>query len=381
MSAETILTNARIVTADAEFDGTVVLRGSHIAEVADGRSHAASAIDLEGDYLVPGLVELHTDNMEKHFAPRPGVKWPSVSAVMAHDTQIGAAGITTVFDSLALGDVHGRSDRVQNRERMIEAVCSASDRRMTRAEHRIHLRCEITAEDAVDAVDKWIDLPLVGLVSINDHTPGQRQFLDPEKLKQYYMGKYAMTDAQFEAFSQHATELHHRNAAKHRAEIVSRAQARVLPIASHDDATRAHVREAVENGMTIAEFPTTHEAAEASREAGLAVLVGAPNLVLGGSHSGNIAAIDLLRAGHVDILSSDYVPASLMESVFKLPSAGIGISLPQAVRLASFNPARAVGLGDRGEIAADRRADLVRVRTVDGAPVVRAVWREGERVV
>lgn len=381
MRSETVLTNARIVTADAEFDGTVVLRDGRIAEVATGRSHAAGAIDLEGDYLLPGLVELHTDNMEKHFAPRPGVKWPSVSAVMAHDTQISAAGITTVYDSLALGDVHGKSDRVQNRERMIEAVCAAADRQMTRAEHRIHLRCEISADDAVEAVDKWIDLPLVGLVSINDHTPGQRQFLDPEKLKQYYKGKHAMTDDQFDEFSIRVTELHHRNAVRHRSEIVSRAHARALPIASHDDATEAHVKEAVANGMTIAEFPTTHEAAQASRDAGLAVLVGAPNLVLGGSHSGNIAAIDLVRAGHAEILSSDYVPASLMESIFKLPAADVGISLPQAVRLASLNPAKAVGLGDRGEIAADRRADLVRVRTVDGAAVVRAVWREGERVV
>lgn len=381
MRSETVLTNARVVTADAEFDGTVVLHDGRITEVAAGRSHVDGAIDLEGDYLLPGLVELHTDNMEKHFAPRPGVKWPSVSAVMAHDTQISAAGITTVYDSLALGDVHGNSDRVQNRERMIEAVCAAVDRQMTRAEHHIHLRCEISADDAVEAVDKWIDLPLVGLVSINDHTPGQRQFLDPEKLKQYYKGKHAMTDDQFEEFSIRVTELHHRNAARHRSEIVSRAHARALPIASHDDATEAHVKEAVANGMTIAEFPTTREAAQASRDAGLAVLVGAPNLVLGGSHSGNIAAIDLVRAGHAEILSSDYVPASLMESVFKLPAAGIGISLPQAVRLASLNPAKAVGLGDRGEIAADRRADLVRVRAVDGAAVVRAVWREGDRVV
>ena len=381
MRTETVLTNARIVTADAEFDGTVVVRDGRIAEVAPGRSDAASALDLEGDYLLPGLVELHTDNMEKHFAPRPGVKWPSVSAVMAHDTQISAAGITTVYDSLALGDVHGKSDRVQNRERMIEAICGAAERQLTRAEHRIHLRCEISAEDAVEAVDKWIDLPLVGLVSINDHTPGQRQFLDPEKLKQYYKGKHAMTDEQFEEFSVRVTALHHKNAARHRHEIVSRARARALPIASHDDATEAHVREAVANGMTIAEFPTTREAAQASRDAGLAVLVGAPNVVLGGSHSGNIAAIDLLRIGHAEILSSDYVPASLMESLFKLPASDVGITLPQAVRLASLNPARAVGLSDRGEIAADRRADLVRVRTVDNAPVVRAVWREGERVV
>ena len=381
MSTETILTNARVVTADAVFDGTVVIRNGLIAEVEASACHVAGAIDFDGDHLLPGLVELHTDNMEKHFAPRPGVQWPSLPAVMAHDAQIAAAGITTVFDSLSLGDVRGESDRVKNRARMVEAICTVSERRMTRVEHRLHLRCEVTPDDAVDAVDRWIDLPLVGLLSINDHTPGQRQFLDADKLKQYYMGKFAMTEPQFEEFHARALELHSRNAARHRREVVARAHRRGLPLASHDDATRAHVAEAVENGMTIAEFPTTREAAEASREGGLAVLVGAPNLVLGGSHSGNIAAIDLLRDGQADILSSDYVPASLMESVFALPEAGVGITLPQAVRLASLNPARAVGFGDRGEIASGRRADLVRVRQYEGAPMVRAVWSAGERVV
>jgi alpha-D-ribose 1-methylphosphonate 5-triphosphate diphosphatase len=380
MSTETVYTNARIVTADREFDGTVIVRDGRIAEVSEGRSAVPGATDLDGDYLLPGLVELHTDNMEKHFSPRPGVKWPAIPAIMVHDAQVAAAGITTVFDSLSLGDVRGDTDRVKNRARMVEAICEASDRRMTRAEHRLHLRCEVTPDDAVEAVDRWIDLPLVGLMSVNDHTPGQRQFLDASKLKHYYMGKFAMTEAQFEAFHAQSLELHERNATRHRAAIVSRAQARALPLASHDDATREHVLEAVRNGMTIAEFPTTEEAAEASHEAGLAVLVGAPNVVLGGSHSGNIAAIDLVRAGRADILSSDYVPASLVEAVFKLP-AEAGISLPQAVRLASLNPARSVGLADRGEIASERRADLVRVHMLGDAPIVRSVWREGERVV
>jgi alpha-D-ribose 1-methylphosphonate 5-triphosphate diphosphatase len=381
MSTETILTNARVVTADRVFEGSVVIRDNLIVAVDESPCRLAAAIDLEGDHLLPGLVELHTDNMEKHFAPRPGVQWPSLPAVMAHDTQIAAAGITTVFDSLSLGDVRGESDRVKNRSRMVEAICAVSERRMARVDHRLHLRCEVTPDDAVEAVDRWIDLPLVGLISINDHTPGQRQFLDADKLKQYYMGKFAMTEPQFEVFHARALDLHARNAANHRREIVARAHERALPLASHDDATRAHVAEAVENGMTIAEFPTTREAAEASREAGLAVLVGAPNLVLGGSHSGNIAAIDLLRDGYADILSSDYVPASLMEGVFALPGACVDVSLPQAVRLASVNPARAVGLEDRGEIASGRRADLVRVRQFQGAPMVRAVWCAGERVV
>jgi alpha-D-ribose 1-methylphosphonate 5-triphosphate diphosphatase len=380
MSTETIFTNGRIVTAESEFEGTVVVRDGRVVDVDQGRSHAGD-IDLEGDYLIPGLVELHTDNLEKHFAPRPGVKWPSVPALMAHDTQIAAAGITTVFDSLALGDVRGETDRVRNKERMIEAICAASERRLTRIEHRLHLRCEIVAEDAVETVDRWIDLPLVGLVSINDHTPGQRQFLDPEKLRLYHTKKYGMTNEEFEVFRAQSVALHEKNAVRHRSEIVSRAQARALPIASHDDATVEHVREAVQNGMTIAEFPTTHEAAEASHEAGLAVLVGAPNLVLGGSHSGNIAAIELIGARRADILSSDYVPASLLEGVFKLPASDIGISLPQAVKLASLNPARAVGLNDRGEIAPGRLADLVRVKMLGDAPMTRAVWRGGQRVV
>ena len=174
MSVEVILTNARIVTADSEFDGTVVVRDGLVAEVADCRSRVADAVDLEGDYLVPGLVELHTDNMEKHFAPRPGVRWPSLSAVMAHDTQIAAAGITTVFDSLALGDVRGDTDRVLNRERMIDAVMAGSERRLFRAEHRLHLRCEIVADDAVPAhrTDRGIRSARGELCDTAAHRPG-----------------------------------------------------------------------------------------------------------------------------------------------------------------------------------------------------------------
>jgi alpha-D-ribose 1-methylphosphonate 5-triphosphate diphosphatase len=381
MSTEQIFSNAIVVTATDMFEGTVVVRDGRIADVERGASTAAGMIDLEGDYLLPGFVELHTDNLEKHFAPRPGVRWPSVPALMAHDTQIAAAGITTVFDSLALGDVRGETDRVRNKERMIESICTAREKGLTRADHRLHLRCEIIANDAIETVDRWIDLPLVGLVSINDHTPGQRQFIDPEKLRLYHTKKYGMSDAEFETFREQSLALHAKNAVRHRSEIVARAQARALPIASHDDATEDHVREAVRNGMTIAEFPTTVEAAEASHSAGLSVLVGAPNLVLGGSHSGNIAAIDLFAAGRADILSSDYVPASLLEGVFRLPQAGIGVSLPQAVRCASLNPAKAVGLDDRGEIAVGKTADLVRVRVIENAPVVRSVWREGERIV
>jgi alpha-D-ribose 1-methylphosphonate 5-triphosphate diphosphatase len=154
-----------------------------------------------------------------------------------------------------------------------------------------------------------------------------------------------------------------------------------IPLASHDDTTAEHVAQSVRDGVAIAEFPTTFEAAEALHAAGVRVLMGAPNLIRGGSHSGNVGTAELANAGVLDVLSSDYVPASLLMAAFALPRAVPSMALPEAVRAASKTPAEAVGLNDRGEIAIGKRADLVRVHIVRGLPVVRSVWRAGRRVV
>lgn len=380
MTGETVLRNARVVTADAVLEGAaVVVRNGRIAAVdPDG---AVTGTDLEGDWLLPGFVELHTDNLEKHISPRPGVRWPAREAVIAHDAQIAAAGIVTVFDAVGLGDVFEASDRVENLERMHAALRAAGADGALRAEHLLHVRCEVTFPWILDLAARMMAFPEVRLASIMDHTPGQRQFVDEAKLKLYYTKKHGMTDAQFAAFAAERRRLHAEHADRHRRELVAMAQARSIALASHDDATLSHVDEAVRDGMTIAEFPTTPEAARASHEAGLAVLVGGPNVVLGGSHSGNVAAADLARAGHVDVLSSDYVPASLLPAAFALTRPEIGLAVADAIRLVSLNPARAVGLDDRGAIAAGLRADLVRAREAGGSPHVREVWREGRRIV
>jgi alpha-D-ribose 1-methylphosphonate 5-triphosphate diphosphatase len=154
-----------------------------------------------------------------------------------------------------------------------------------------------------------------------------------------------------------------------------------VTLASHDDATLDHVDEAIADGVGLAEFPTSKEAARASHEAGMSVLMGAPNVVRGGSHSGNIAAKDLAEAGILDVLSSDYVPSSLLQAVFKLADDVDAISLPQAVALVTSTPARTVGMDDRGIVAVGKRADLLRVRNLDQLPIVRTVWRQGRRVI
>ena len=380
MSSEIVFRNARVVLRDRVVERAAVrVEGGRIADISEGGS--AVGTDLDGDFLMPGFVELHTDNLEKHMSPRPGVRWPAEEAVIAHDAQIAAAGIVTVFDAVGLGDVFENSDRVENLERMHAALMATAAAGALRAEHLIHVRCEVTYPNVEPLAKRMMDFPEVKLASIMDHTPGQRQFVDEGKLRLYYTKKYAMTDEAFRAFVAERHHMHANYAAANRRLLVEHAHRKGIALASHDDATLAHVDEAIRDRMQIAEFPTTPEAAAASHSAGLAVLVGGPNLVLGGSHSGNVAAVDLARTGHVDIVSSDYVPASILPAAMKLADAGIGVDLAAAVAKISYNPARSVGLDDRGEIAVGKRADLVRARISGELAQIREVWREGRRVV
>jgi alpha-D-ribose 1-methylphosphonate 5-triphosphate diphosphatase len=377
---EIILTHAHVVIADDDFDGTVVMRGAEIVEVDRSASRAPGAVDLNGEFLLPGLIELHTDNLEKHAAPRPGVRWPMAAAVLAHDAQIAAAGITTVFDALTVGEVRQDAVRATMLLESIDAIAAAQRGNGLRAEHLLHLRCEVAHETVVETIERLVDHPLVRLMSLMDHTPGQRQFASIEKYYEYYQGKFAYSNAEMAAYIAQKTDLNRRYGERNRNELAALGRARGLAQASHDDATPEHVDEAVALGLTIAEFPTTLDAAEAARRRGMALVMGAPNVVRGGSHSGNIAAKDLAAAGLLDILSSDYAPVSLLHAAMLLHQT-IEMKLSEAVATVSRTPARALRLTDRGEIAPGKRADLIRVRLVGTMPIVRQVWRAGERVM
>ncbi|TDV50333.1 alpha-D-ribose 1-methylphosphonate 5-triphosphate diphosphatase [Pseudomonas graminis] len=386
MLNEQILTNAKIVTAERVFTGTVVLRDGLISEVDDSISQLSQAQNLNGDYLLPGLVELHTDNLEKHLSPRPGVDWPSASAVMSHDAQIIAAGITTVFDALSIGDVNPKGKRMQQLPGMIEAIASANAADLTRAEHRLHLRCEVCHPDTLSVFRDLVEQPLVQLVSVMDHSPGQRQFALESKYREYYMGKYHLSSEQMDAFIVEQVANSKTYSDRYRRAIVDICLARGLSVASHDDATLAHVEESAAYGMSIAEFPTTLEAAQGCRRLGMSVLMGAPNIVRGGSHSGNIAAATLAEEGLLDILSSDYYPASLLQAAFTLGAQldaaddSTGAGLAQAVTTVSLAPARSAGLQDRGEIRVGLRADLIHARALGTLPIIQQVWRQAKRV-
>ena len=373
------ITNARIVTRDDVVSGAVEVAGGQFSEVGEGSVRSGAALDFEGDYLLPGLVELHTDNLERQFTPRPGVAWPAEAAVLAHDSQLAAAGITTALDTVRIGG--GDKARPDHLSGMADAVKRAMRWGVLRAEHFLHLRCEVSSPDLMERFSPFMDDPLVRLVSLMDHTPGQRQFVDLGKHREYYQGRYGLNDAEMDDYVEAKQQAQQQFSARHRAMVVRALEGRNIALASHDDATLEHVEESVRDGVAIAEFPTTAEAAGAARRNGLAVLMGAPNLVLGGSHSGNASALDLASSGLLDMLSSDYVPSSTLQGVFLLRDGIPEMTLPQAVAIAAANPARAVGLEDRGEIAAGKRADFVRVREIEGVAVVCGTWREGHRVV
>ena len=376
--SQRIIRNARIVTPTESFLGCAVLEGDTIRSVERNSTTVPGAEDWDGDWLLPGLVELHTDNLEKHLVPRPGVLWNATSATVTHDAQCAASGITTVLDSIVIGDMDQGGTRSQTYDRSIEALHDCRERKLMRVEHLLHLRCEVSAPDILTVFERYADDPLVELVSVMDHTPGQRQWRDLFKYRRYAERNGSMADAEYERLVDERREHQLKYAAVHRAAVIAGSHARGIPLASHDDTEIEHVDQAQQERIGLSEFPTTVAAAQKARAAGIGIIMGGPNLVQGGSHSGNVATAELAQRDLLDIVSSDYVPSSLLQSAFLLRDR-LGWTMSRAVNTVSRNPAQAIALDDRGEVGAGKRADVIRVREVNGMPVVRGAWCRGER--
>jgi alpha-D-ribose 1-methylphosphonate 5-triphosphate diphosphatase len=382
MPDTTIIENARIVLADQVIErGYVALVDGAIAEIGEG--HAPEhGIDADGDLLLPGLVELHTDHLEAHVQPRPKVQWDAISAVVSYDAQIATSGITTVLDSLRVWREEGSAEAADGQAALLSgAIDKARAAGLLRVDHFLHLRCEVPMPKVVVDTADLIARPDVRLLSLMDHTPGQRQFQDADKLRDYYRGKSGgMTEAELDEMFARRIAHSEKYAPQNYKGLVALAKQHGTPMASHDDTTSEHVEQAIKDAVVIAEFPTNVASAEGLHANGIKVMMGAPNLVRGGSHSGNVATAELARAGLLDLMSSDYVPSSLLLAALMLPQQAPNYDLPAAIRTVSKTPAEAVGLGDRGEIAIGKRADVIRVHVAPAGAAVRSVWSGGRRV-
>ncbi len=380
MPSDLILANATLVLPDETLRGQVVLRDGRIAAVAEGCGVPLGAVDCGGDYVAPGLVELHTDNLERHITPRPSVDWPHAAAIMAHDGELASVGITTVFDAVRVGSIlsNARAGYGKYARALASEILAMRAAGCLKISHHLHLRAEICSETLAAELDEFGPEDRVGIVSLMDHTPGQRQFRDEEKFRDYLRGKHGLNAAQLTAYLDELRDLQARLGSVHERAAVAAAARYGAALASHDDTTAEQVAVSRDHGIRLAEFPTTLEAAQACRAAGIKVIMGGPNLVRGGSHSGNVAAADLAAEGLLDILSSDYVPASLLMAAVRLGQ--VWGSMARGLATVTSAPADGTGLADRGRLVPGLRADVIRFGLAGDVPVVRGVWAAGRQV-
>ncbi len=298
---QTVLTNARLILEDEIVTGTIAFENGVITAVDQGLSALPGAVDAGGDYVAPGLVEMHTDNMEKHFMPRPKVFWPNgLAAALVHDAQMAAAGVTTVYDAICAGTPFSAKDyRKDIFADVMTSLARGQAEGVFRIDHRIHMRCELTSPDLLRDIEPYQDDALVQLVSLMDHTPGQRQWRNIEHLRTYAIGN-GKTEAEFEEDVATRQMEGAANVGRNWQAVVELFSARGIPIATHDDTTVEHVEEGLASGAVISEFPTTVEAAAAAKQRGLATIAGAPNVVRGGSHSGGVSVSELAEKGLLD---------------------------------------------------------------------------------
>lgn len=372
------LVNARVLSPADTGATELSMRDGIITDVSAASS--ASTIDCEGDFLIPGLIDLHTDNIEHHFHPRPGVTWPSaLAAALAHDAQMLSSGITTVLDSLSLGDY----DSAGARTRMLHAAIGGLDEAfaagLLRADHHFHFRCELSDGGLLPIIEEHVDNPRLRLMSMMDHTPGQRQWHDVGLYREFRRKKNnrVWNDAEWQAYLDDRLAQQARFVPEAREIISNHGRDKQIRLASHDDTTVEDVEQSHADGISISEFPTTLPAARRAGELGQKIVMGAPNVVLGGSHSGNVGAMELAVEGLLDVLTSDYVPASLLPAAF-LVGETVG-DLGKGLATVTSEPADLLGFADRGRLEPGMRADVLQVRIVHGQPAIRGVWAAGRR--
>lgn len=375
------LSDFRVVTPDAVIEhGSVRIEAGRIAEIAQTPMPGA-AMAGDGLLLLPGFVDMHGDMVEREVEPRPNVRMPMELGLRDLDRRLAAAGVTTAYAAVSFNpsSAYGHIRHFDNTSAIIRALKAMGD--VLKVDHRVHARFEITFPDALRVVEGLIAEGAVDLVSLTDHTPGQGQYRDIEA----HVARIArdkglsQAEAQGEVSRRIATKQSTVGdmAATLRA-ISETCRAHGVPLASHDDDTVEKVALMQALGAGISEFPVTVEAAAEARARGLATAMGAPNALRGMSYSGNLSARDAHGAGLLDIMASDYHPSALLPAVLELAKADPD-GLAGSTRLATLNPARALGLIDRGAIAPGMLADLL-IADDRGVGHVRATLREGRKI-
>lgn len=377
------LTEARLVLPDQVLErGSIELHDGFITRIVDGVAPTSEAVSLHGWTIIPGLIDLHGDMIERDIEPRPRALFPVEMAMYELDKRLAATGITTAYAAVSFAWNSSELRRQETAVRIIRTLRQMRPDLLT--DCRIHARFEVTNMATVPVLNELLEQGMVDLVSIMDHTPGQGQYSDTSRYVQFlteWLGfKPEEISMIYERIASKIVEIQADprdwNVVQ---SIIETARAHGIRISSHDDDTLAKVTRQATMGVTISEFPVNLAAAQAARDQGMYIVMGAPNAYRGESNTGNLSALEAIRAGLCDILATDYKPAAMLHAAFRLVRDGV-LPLHESIRLVSLHPSNAMGLMDRGALIVGRQADLVVVDTSDVHPRVRTTFRRGERI-
>lgn len=377
------LSDMKVVLPDGILEhGSVRIEDGVIAEIIEGTA-PVDAPTMGGLTLIPGIIDLHGDMLERDVQPRPNARFPTELGLIELDKRMAGAGITTAFAAISFAWKQNDLRSQESATEMINTVNAMRDALLI--DMQVHARFEVTNPSTAPVLAELLSEDKVQLVSIMDHTPGQGQYGDVDRYLDF-MHKWMGIDLDNlgEFKDKILTSIRNNiveTVAKPRdwsiiADVMRIAKTHGIPVASHDDDTPQKVQEQAEIGISISEFPVSVEAAEAAHKHGMKVIMGAPNAYRGQSTSNNLSAIDAIKAGLVDILATDYYPASMLHTAFKLVKEGV-MPLHESVKLISTNAAEAMHYHDKGRIAQGYSADLVLVEEGDDYPRVRGTIRHG----
>ncbi|MFP3090987.1 alpha-D-ribose 1-methylphosphonate 5-triphosphate diphosphatase [Treponema sp. TIM-1] len=384
--------NARVVGPDKILpDHAIIIRKDRILAILpmsslrrrDKNGSTMRCFDARGGYVLPGFIDIHSDYIEGILQPRPTTLIDFEMGLREVEKQLLGHGVTTIYHSLSIMDVAGSKDgranfRTKENFERLALLIQDFHQGYHLIRHRLHARYDIYAADLYDYVARILEEGKVHELSFMDHTPGQGQYRNLE----IYARSAAGWDIEGDLSLEKKLEIlqnRPRVSGKKLKRLAMMAKKQGIPLASHDDDSPEKVLfMKKEYGTKISEFPVELAAAKKAREEGLMVVMGAPNVMLGGSHSGNLPALEAIREGCTDILCSDYYPASLLHSAFMLEEKGI-IPLTEAVRMLTLNPARALGLAaDYGSLEVGKKADLLIVRKLQGRPLIYRCFIDGQ---